>query len=269
MSRLPVFLCLALVLLLAPAHALAWGPLGHRLVARLAEYQLSPGARAEARRLLATEGLSSLADVANWADELRQHDPALGRRSSKWHYVNIGEDGCHYDAARHCHGGDCVVEALAAQVAILRDRSRPDAERLQALKFVVHLVGDVHQPLHAGYARDRGGNDFQVNFRGRGGNLHSLWDSTLLGSRGVGETAYYLRLRLSSAAKPQTDDAFSAAAPAHWAGQSCAIVVQPGFYPPRARIDDSYVTKYRPVAERQLQRAGARLAVLLNGILGA
>ena len=254
--------------LLYPGGAHAWGALGHRLVARLAEPQLTPAARAEARRLLAAERLHSLADVANWADELRERDPALGRRSAKWHYVNFGGDDCRYDAARDCPNGDCVVEALRAQAAILADAKRSDAERLQALKFVVHFTGDVHQPLHAGIGSDRGGNTFQVHYRGKGSNLHSLWDGTLLNSRGLGETSYLWRLRAAKSTRPASAGPYTPLAAAAWAEQSCAIVRAPGFYPPSARIGEDYITRHRPTAERQLQLAGARLAALLNASLG-
>lgn len=249
---------------LAPPPAHAWGPLGHRLVARLAEPQLSPQTRAEVERLLATEGLHSLADIANWADELREHDPELGRRSAKWHYVNIGELDCSYDAGQACPGGDCVVAAIDAQAAILADRSRPDAERLQALKFVVHFVGDAHQPLHAGYARDRGGNTVQVNLDGKGTNLHALWDSRLLASAGLKEDDYARKLRLDPQRLPTDTGPVTPAAPAAWVEQSCEIATAPGVYPRRAKIERDYLQQYLPVAEDQIQIAGARLARLLN-----
>lgn len=259
------FAVLALVLALVwPAAAHAWGPLGHRLVARLAEARLDPAARAEVERLLAIEGHRSLADVANWADELRGHDPDLGRRSARWHYVNLGELGCRYDAQAACPGGNCVVEAIGAQAAILGDRGRSDAERLQALKFVVHFVGDIHQPMHAGYARDRGGNGFQINLHGRGSNLHALWDSGLLRSARLGEERYLQRLQAAKdgprAARQDTST------PAQWAEQSCAIAVEA--YPPRARIGDDYLDRHRPTAEDQLRIAGRRLSALLDRTLG-
>lgn len=266
MTRPFALCCLLLLLIGVPAHA--WGPMGHRLVARLAEPQLAPATRAEVRRLLATEGLQSLADVANWADELRERDPTLGRRSAKWHYVNFGSDDCRFDAARDCRNGDCIVEALRAQAAILADRERSDAERLRALKFVVHFAGDIHQPLHAGHGHDRGGNTFQVDHRGKGSNLHAFWDSTLLSSRGIGETTYFWRLRATGAAKPLPAATYSPLAPTAWAEQSCAIVRQTDFYPPSARIGDDYIARHRPTAERQLQLAGTRLAALLNASLG-
>ena len=137
------------------------------VVARIAEPRLTPQTRAEVARLLANEPTPTLAAIAPWADELRAKDPGLGKRSAGWHYVNIGEDDCQYDVERNCRNGNCVVEALKTQTAILGDRSRPDAERAQALKFVVHFVGDIHQPMHAGYGHDKGGNDFQVQYNGR------------------------------------------------------------------------------------------------------
>jgi len=267
MPRILVALLLSCAVLSWSGIAQAWGPLGHRLVARLAEPRLTPQARAEIDRLLATEQVPSLADIANWADDLRANDPDLGKRSTRWHFINIGEHDCAYDAAHACPNGDCVVEAIRVQADILADRTRPDAERLQALKFVVHFVGDLHQPLHAGYARDRGGNTMQVNLHGKGTNLHSLWDSRLLASAKLGEDAYEARLRLDPDPLPTDIDPYTPSAPVVWAEQSCRIVQTPGLYPPRPRIDDDYLQRHRPIAERQLQLAGARLAQLLNATL--
>lgn len=263
--RLASLLSLPLALALAlPAQA--WGPLGHRLVARLAEPDLTPQARATVARLLAGEPDPTLPGVANWADELRGGDPGLGRRSARWHYVNIGGPGCGYDAARDCPRGDCVVAALEKQTAILADPGRSDAERRQALKFVVHLVGDVSQPLHAGHGHDRGGNDYQVNYRNKGSNLHSLWDSGLLNARRRDEDAWLARLRALPA--PAAVSPLPADAARLWAEQSCHVVATPGFYPRGHVIDEAYVDAHLPVAEQQLRLAGARLAATLNAALG-
>lgn len=248
-----------------PVPAQAWGPLGHRLVAALAWDGMTPGARAEAQRLLAGEPEPDLPGVANWADELRANDPDLGRRSSRWHYVNIAEDGCRYDAARDCPGGDCVVAAIDAQLAILGDRGRSRAERLQALKFVVHFVGDVHQPLHAGRADDRGGNTHQVNVDGRGSNLHALWDSGMLAGAGLGEAGWLARLRRSPL---PADGGGAREVPARWAEASCRIVNEPGFYPPKGTLDPAYPERWLPVAEARLRLGGRHLAGVLNDALG-
>ena len=270
---------LSLLSVFLPATALAWGGQGHRLVAALAAQDLTPAARAQVDRLLAGECTPaavattpsaeachpSLPDIASWADELREHDPDLGRRSARWHYVNIAESGCRYDAARDCPGGDCVIEAIRDQSAILADTTRSDAERLQALKFVVHFVGDVHQPMHAGYAHDKGGNTHQIHHRGRGSNLHAFWDSGMLGSTRRPDAQWLARLQSRPPAAP---DAVTLPPQAQdWAAQSCRIVLQDGVYPPRARIDDGYVETHLPVIEQQLRDAGARLGALLNAAL--
>ena len=251
----------------APAHA--WGPRGHRLVGHIAESALTPAARARVETLLA--GVEdpedrSLAGISTWADELRGSDPDLGRRSARWHYVNIGESGCRYEPARDCPGGDCVIEAINAQAAILGDRTRSDAERLQALKFVVHFVGDVHQPMHAGHARDRGGNTTQVNLRdgtrdGRGTNLHALWDSGMFYGLRESEEQHLAKLRELAPEVPAGTD------PGTWAAESCAVVLQEGVYPPRPVIGQDYVDQWRPVAEQRIIAAGQRLAGLLNQVL--
>ncbi len=250
-----------------PSPALAWGALGHRLVARLAEPDLQPQARSQIEWLLQGEADPSLAGIATWADNLRDTDPDLGKATSRWHYVNIGEQHCAYARELACPDGDCVVEALREQTAILADRTRSRAERLQALKFVVHFAGDIHQPLHAGYAHDRGGNDFQTNYEGKGSNLHSVWDSGLLKSRGLDEDAYVQHLRALPTAHR---DAFVLPPPAaRWAEQSCTLALRPGFYPRRAKLDSGYYTQHLPLAEQQLRLGGARLAQLLNQALAA
>lgn len=256
---------LAPLLLLAGPVA-AWGPQGHRLVAALAWAELSPQARAQATLLLAGEPDPTLPGIANWADTLRENDPDLGKRSAGWHYVNIAEEGCHYDAGRDCPGGNCVVGAIDAQLAILADHDQSLAERRQALKFVVHFVGDVHQPLHAGYGHDKGGNTVQVNVPdgsrdGKGSNLHRLWDSGLLNTADLDDDAYLRRLQsLPVAVGLDTD-------PTGWAEASCAIAVQPGLYPASAKIGDAYVQRWRPLAEAQLRRGGSHLAAVLNQAL--
>lgn len=268
-SRNPLlFLAAAAVLgaaALAPVPAHAWGAQGHRLVAALAWDDMSGPARTEAERLLALEPGATLPGVAAWADGLRGSDPDLGRRSARWHYVNIGEAGCRYHGASACPDGNCVVGAIEEQARVLADRSRPDAERLQALKFVVHFVGDVHQPLHAGYGHDKGGNTVQVNLDGKGSNLHRLWDSGLLGTRGLEDDEYHARLALLPLVVP--DRPALPPASAQWAEQSCSIAIADGFYPERARIDATYVERWLPLAEEQLRRGGIELARLLEAAL--
>ncbi len=248
---------LAAMALSAP-FAFAWGPRGHRIVARLAEAQLTPRAWTEARKLLAVRGARHLADVAVWADDLRDADPLLFQRTKRLHFVNFHSHDCIYDPPRDCRDGQCVVAAIGKYSAILANPRNSDAVRAEALAFVVHFVGDVHQPLHAGYRHDAGGNDYQVRWRGHGTNLHRVWDSLMLDSTHLSAARFTRILRAEHA------PVASGGTPAAWAEESCRIDRDDGVYPPSRFIDRTYVDRELPVAEQRLRQAGARLAALLN-----
>lgn len=250
--------------------AQAWGPLGHAIIAQLAQRQLNADARAEVLRLLGAGHADSLAAVSSWADAI-QDDPAergLWQRTRRQHYVDFRGPTCEFEPALDCRAGQCVVAGIAHYVAVLADRSQGDAVRAEALKFVVHFVGDVHQPLHAGYRNDRGGNTWQVRFERRGSNLHRVWDSGLLASRRLAAPAY-ARLLETRPGLPPRAEAGDATAYARWAQESCRITAQPGFYPEARRIDAAYVRAERPVAEQRLRVAGQRLAAILNAALAS
>ena len=250
-----------------PGIAAAWGFDGHRIVGRLAESELSPAARAEAQRLLAGEPEPTLAGVSTWADTLRD-DPAW-RHTARWHWVNLPrENPCTYDAQRDCPGGDCVVGAIDAQRSILADRTRTDAERRDALKFLVHFVGDIHQPFHAGFGFDRGGNTTQLRFDRQGWNLHSLWDSAMVKHAGLDPEAYARQLR---GGPPLAPDATLALAhpEERWVLESCQAIHDHALYPERRTVGRAYLEQHRPLAETRLRQAGERLAALLERALVA
>lgn len=175
--------------------------------------------------------------------------------------MNLPRDsGCRYEAGRSCIQGLCVVGALERQIERLHSGDS-DVERLKALKYVVHLVADVHQPLHAGFADDRGGNKFQVQASGRGTNLHAVWDSALVEHWPGGQLA------LRAAVEKHAAAGDAATAPARWAEESCATVLAQGFYPARHRLDERYAERWRPTLVEQLAKASARLAAVLNQTL--
>jgi hypothetical protein len=274
MPRLAVLL---LLLVLSPA-AMAWSALGHRLVGDLAQRHVRPATAARIRWLLAGEPDPTLAGIAQWADGLRYDDIARFRATSRWHYVAMGRD-CRYDPPRDCPHGDCVIGAIQAQRAILADRSAPTPSRRDALKFLVHLVADAHQPLHAGGHRDKGGNRYQVSLRTDrapprflrdryrdgvlGTNLHAVWDFDVLASAGLREPAYADRL----AAAPWPPVAAANANPAVWAGESCRLVDANALYPPGHAMDRRYLVAQRPLAELRIRQAAYRLAALLDDTL--
>ncbi len=263
LRRRIALLVLAAGLLVAPM-AVAWGPRGHRIVARLAEAQLTPAARVGALRLLAVRNAHHLADIAVWADDLRESEPALFERTRRMHYVDFDSPDCLYRPVRDCRNGECAVAAIQHYSAILANRHNPAAVRAEALAFVVHFVADVHQPLHADYRHDLGGNRFQVHWqvhgRTRDTNLHRLWDSGLLASTGWSAARYASRL----ARPPATDGG----TPATWAEESCRIDRDDGVYPATHTLDQAYVEHALPIEEQRLRQAGARLAALLNRDLG-
>jgi hypothetical protein len=189
---------LALVLLIAASPAWGWGCDAHRVVALIASARLGERARSEAVTLLATHPVAAgergcraptrdpLADVAMWADAIRADE----RETAPWHYVNVALDGTRGDLGRACPRSGCVTRAIASQVEALRSTA-PPAVRARALRFVVHLVGDLHQPLHVATNGDKGGNCLPVawfddasrtNAAGErwDPNLHAVWDTRLL-----------------------------------------------------------------------------------------
>ena len=278
MIRIHTFLVSCLLLL--PLQALAWSNLGHRLVGDIAQRHLTPAANAQVAELLQGEAEPSLAGVASWADTLRKRTPQSYPGSDRWHYVNFPANTCAYQPPRDCADGNCVVGQIERQRVILADRIRPLAARRDALKFLVHLVGDTHQPLHNSNRQDKGGNDYQISLRTplvptgdlarnyvdgvMGTNLHSIWDYYVLGSAGLAAPEY--ADHLAARAWPPKHVSRSSS-PADWAVESCKLIAAHRLYPAGHKLDQDYLQAQRPLAERQVQMAAKRLADLLNTTL--
>lgn len=255
---------LIVALAAAPGRpAWAWGRNGHRAAARLAESRLTPEARAIIRDLL--EPGESLADASTWADENARSIPGSG----PWHYVNVPITAKAY-SGRDCRGGNCVVAKIAEFRKILADPSAPKARRRMALRYVVHLVEDVHQPLHVGDRRDRGGNALQLQFfRDENTNLHQVWDSGLLrqGFRNEREVTNAL---FDLARKPEAQGWLKGGVE-DWANESLEAARQAYAIPGSrnqlqsgARIGREYQDANLPVAVERLAKAGMRLSEVLN-----
>ena len=318
MRRLFSSLAVAAALLGAPMAVKAWGTNGHAMVADIAMRILSdpktgsPGTVAKLQALLpyahavdsGTLPVDSIADIASAPDSWR----AGGHpETTQWHFVDIPLQAEAFDAARDCHYADdgksqvtamtCIVAKLPEFVAILADKKKSDQERGFALAFVVHLVGDIHQPLHAEDDKDKGGND--VKFTWRGGttptNLHTVWDSTLIDEHYGLPVAhkdpdpnknYKVDLRLAAEAAKLLDPKACADKPGDWispgitrdmpataqdwANQSHRLAPTlyanlPKDFP--AGWEDSYARYADPVIACQLQRAGYRLAQVLREAL--
>ena len=254
LARILMSLVAMLSLMLGATVAHAWGSQGHQVIAGLALAQLTPKARAEVDRLLAQEPGETLMSISTWADEHK--NPSTAR----WHYVNFPRDTCTFDAARDCPDGQCLVTAIERQTAVLVSNATEE-KRLSALKYLVHLVGDVHQPLHAGYLDDKGGNTYQLQAFMRGSNLHAFWDSGMIKS--MNEDVDQMTARLLKNTPSVTAKKLNAIRAAE---QSCQIVGMAGFYPDH-RVGQDYVDRFTPVLEGRLSAAGVGLAGLLNDAL--
>jgi hypothetical protein len=242
----------------------AWGPEGHSLVARIAEAQLTPVARARVAAILGPD--STMASIASWADQVRQ----ARAPTAPWHYIDIPIDQPHLDMARDCPKGDCVLAKIEDFRKALNDPAIAPATLREDLMFLIHFTGDMHQPLHCSDNKDKGGNDVHVEFAGRQSNLHSLWDSGLLGRMGT-EEQLFGPLSKESARRARK---WSKGTVEDWAEQShkAAQKMVYGRLPKVAAgatipIDAAYEKMADPLIREQIEKAGARLAAVLNAAL--
>lgn len=276
----------ASTLLFAAFASQAWGPEGHAIVADIAQQHLTPAASAQVEALLGQEGLNRLDQISSWADANRKELPHTGG----WHYVDIPLHAASYVAQRDCPQDNCVVAKLNHYTQVLADKSAMPAARLEALKWVVHLVGDVHQPLHAEDNNDKGGNTVQVQFFGRGTNLHSVWDGRVIrkaldlhpGPNYTFDHAIVQKDAMvldGSITDPQRKAWASSISLSNlggeaidWANESHALAQQVAYTDLAKPSGDAWSQRYQakawPVVKTRLEQGGVRLAAVLNDALG-
>jgi S1/P1 Nuclease len=268
-------LLLIAALSLVPTPALAWGKTGHRVVAAIADTQLSGLARAQVEQILGPG--ESLDEAANWPDEMRAAPGEFWQKTATpWHYVTL--NGTIYD---HAPPEGDALEALNRFSKTLQDPNASRADKQLALRFIVHLVGDLHQPLHVGKCCDRGGNDVKVTWFGKPTNLHAVWDSQLVDDEQLSFTE--LAAKLERHISPQDVVKWWNVNPRDWISESAELrdTVYPtardlpkpveGKEPKEGQsalpeLSYNYVYKFTPVMERRLSQGGVRLAAYLNAI---
>ena len=236
--------------------AFAWGKTGHRVVAEVATHYLTPEAEAAVKDLLGPE---SLAETADWPDFMRSNPDEFWRReASPWHYVTIPKDKLYNDVGAPPEGD--AVTALAHFREMALDESQPLEQRQLALRFIVHIVGDLQQPLHAGNGTDRGGNFFTCYFFEELTNLHEVWDELLINREELSYTEWAAWL----VPKITAEDVlvWGAAGPSKWADESAAI--RDTIYPDDQILSYNYVYETRAILRQQLSKGGVRLAAYLN-----
>lgn len=284
--RVLIFVSAFLVFLPA-VPSFAWGPVGHETIAYIAQDNLSPVAKEKIRGLMEPESdirlmnhdYLDLPSISNWADHIRQ----FGRpETAPWHFIDlpIRKDLTVKDEQDYCPDNNCVVNQLQIFEGVLGDESQPKSKRLEALKFVVHFIGDLHQPLHCADDGDRGGNEKEVRFKAPGhrGNgakikLHALWDHLI--ETKTAEDPRELATVLEKSIIPENKFAWPKGDEKDWAFESYQIAktqIYPGMDPGPQDYTDKplpgdYYSKMRPIVDLQLEKAGIRLAFVLNEIL--
>jgi nuclease S1 len=247
-----------------PPQLPRWGYDGHRIVCRIAWLESDDQTRSAIRSLLALDDrYDDFTESCLWADAVRREGDY--ERFTTAHYMNVprGADGVSAEA--DCSGTYCVVEGIVDMKAILDNDGFSDQERLDALKFLSHFVGDIHQPLHAGYGDDRGGNSTRVTVFGKTANLHSTWDYRLIEHRGQEWDAYADSLQ--AAITVESRRTWSGFDPERWAWESYQIVERSVYdYAEDNVIGEEYYRKNISTVEKQLQKAGYRLAMTLDEI---
>jgi hypothetical protein len=265
------FLFTGCLVFLSVTDAWAWGQEGHSIIAEIAQRRVSASTLDKIGKLLSAESGSnavSLASVASWADDYK-FEPA-GKDTSPWHFVNIPDDQSAYNQARDCSKG-CIVSAIDQSRDTLANCSATPDNRRTALKMLVHLVGDIHQPLHAtdrtdAYTRkdDHGGNDIPVTFFGKAANLHEVWDTGIIMRTVFAWGSYVTRLETSWF--PGRDlSSLTGGSTVDWANESHQLAHDVAYdAPDDGTLGTKYLAKASPVVERQLAVAGVRLARILD-----
>jgi nuclease S1 len=283
MRRSRALVLLSLVTLFSSSDLLhAWSGQGHRLVGLIAAARLTPVATQNVAWLL--DG-KTLADVAGWADSITSEQV----QTSYWHYLNIPPEATGYDRDRDCpkqpgaeagsrndRWRDCVVDRISYWEERLGNPKLDRADRATALKFVVHFIGDLHQPFHA-LGVGRGGNDVHVRVFGQVDcgtdparpspcNLHSVWDGRLISRRNLDDRAYVEALTKVIAGKGFASQL--PGTPAQWAEQSFKLAKE-ALVKPDTNIDEAYYRRHIGVIDDRLALAAVRLAAVLNRTLAA
>lgn len=258
----PKHIIIAGIIAVSSQSAFGWGQKGHDTTAFIAECHLTPTTKKIVEDIF--DGKSQVY-YSNWLDNA-SHTPEYAY-SKTWHYKNI-DAGMAFEEAPILESGD-IVSAINQQTAILKDQYSSKEQKQLALKMVVHLLGDIHQPMHLGHASDLGGNRWVVKYFGKDSNLHSIWDSSLVESAHKWSYTEWQQ-QIDRATPEQIAEILSLSTPEEWAKET--FMIGTAVYnntPEGSKISYDYVAEWTPVIEQQFLKGGLRLAHLLNSIFDA
>lgn len=256
------YIVVAIFILFLPFFTLAWGTLGHQVIGQIAESYLTPKARIAVRKILGTE---TLAIASTWADFVKS-DPSF-KYLNNWHYINFKEglsesDMKAYLATDTATGAYTKVNFLVAQ---LNNKLLDKDKKKLYLRLLIHIVGDIHQPLHTGREVDLGGNSIKVEWYDKPANLHSVWDEKMIDRQRMGYLDYskVINHTTSKQVIQWQHEPIS-----HWLFQSYQLANQlyKEIKKPDEKLSFNYNKKHIEAANQQLLKGGVRLAGLLNQI---
>lgn len=271
---------------LTPRPALAWHDDGHRIVGEIADRHLSPKVRERVRELLAgMPDYDTLATAATWPDQKAKLDETFAFAYTS-HFVNVRGETSPRDLYRICLAqSGCVATGILYYTDVLRSARASDEQKAEALRFVAHFVGDVHQPMHAGHFEDKGGNDIkdlrllEYTKAKERANLHALWDGGIIAITlgRAGKTWNAWAIELGQQISPEQRQRWTAVDSVYdWIEESRlfaagnAYLQADGVHVVKSGdvLGEDWYERNQPIVEQRLQQAGIRLAVLLEGALG-
>jgi S1/P1 Nuclease len=250
-----------LLFLYIPFCSMAWGVLGHRIIGQVADAYLSKSAKKEIFKILGNE---SIAMTSNWPDFIKS-DPAY-KYLDVWHYINL-KAGLSETELKNYLATDTVTDAYTKinwLTVQLKNKELEMDKKILYLRLLVHIVGDIHQPLHIGRAEDRGGNGIKVNWFKDPSNLHTVWDSKLIDFQQLSYTEYATAINHTTRA---TRREWQAEPVSEWIWQSYQHAEK--IYAdikPDANLSYDYNFRYIGIVNQQLLKGGVHLAGLLNEI---
>jgi hypothetical protein len=240
-----------------PANVHAWGSRGHQIIARIADQRLSSRARKGVTDLL---GGQSLEAASTWAD--------LNRSPQTFHFVSIPFGSKGYERGRDCPQDNCLIEKIKHYRDILQDPKESTPRRAEALKYVLHFIGDLHQPLHCADNNDANGNRFKVIFDKKPSNLHKVWDTDMIEIAGLTAEQYSRQLGNTRNVE-QSSLSISRGTIVDWALESQSFARR-AYDQAREQSGQDFVNDYykwnKQTVDGQLYRAGVRLASILNDV---
>lgn len=257
-----IYLFVALFLVNTTA-AWAWGTTGHRVVAEIAERNLTRKAKKNLKKII---GNQKLAYWSNWPDFIKSD--SSWKHADGWHYVNVGSDLSITDFCKEMEATttENLYKRTLSLIEDLQDKNLPLAKKQENLYFLIHLIGDAHQPLHVGKAEDLGGNKIGVEWFGQKTNLHTLWDSKLVDFTQYSYTEFSTVLNIHD---KQYNSALTQGELVSWLYESYSTAQR--IYDsaqPEAKLSYKYYFDYQKDLEQQLLKGGLRLAKILNDIYG-